>query len=1155
MAWADHYRYDKYLYIHPAETVFAARVNQGSFTYPMFEVTFDTVTTGAWGDIQYGMTILFGSTAGASDLGRQRVRGTGDSATLLIGWSSRGRRDGEVNLADDAYITILDDYRAWARIPRIANDGTLYKDYILSAGIGLLSPPVANGGVGILDFVDSSTGVITKDFDGTDSFPTSPGATIDTYAWDFVDGTPSSSANSTEAGVTFPAGFRWVTLTITDSNAVQHAHRIPVAALSNIGNEADYSGSSYSESTAEGSNTAEKAFDNNLSTRWETTDGFITGWAQITLSADITIAAYRISCDAVQIPKNPVDFTLKIGAGLTTADTQSGISWSGTETKQFNLAAPVTSNIFRIDVTLNNGGNNVAIQEIDLLLEGANYFTKFEVTTQTLTRNGQSFNVMIHEDVPADTYYDGALIMYGEDEYYNDVKGSLAGPSGRENVKFIGWHDTDPASLAASDSTYITTTEFSCVDIGGRMRQLPAFPQAVLRDADPGSWLELKAANTDRYVHYLLHWHSTVLDVAPFTWAGTGETYALPRFQSPGQNLFEQIAFRAASIAHELTVTMRGQLGLTVDPQLQDSGDRTNTVITDIDPADWMTIQYTHQRPPRAYWLWGNSVVANTQEADASDLVINAVFCVAPGKAPGQGETEQTQGEQLVADQDELNAREGHRYAVRLNPFETFFDFALAHPGDIGIDPALMVWVRATITSALASQRGLTLTDERFLPFEVDIVHNNITQTKEIFLRAEREREGTPVSTVVVETGTVLPDTPDIEDWPYIWEDETGGELFRGQQTIAMFDNSSQMNITNDFATPEASNGPTWVTTDLTGLSPALSGNYLAMVGDPFSPKYLDTGDTVNGWILTDTSIYSITDVFGVAAGPTLALQHTLATANVDYGDIGISIGVQNWVVANINYNDAVGAKAVYTTDGGSTWNESVIAANYDDTPAYWGANNKFPLYLSGRQAGLVYASAYTAIGANPPSTLYKSTDFGATWAVAGSPSVDFGNAAGGTFNIPWHDNAGQLLNYHTKYNLGGNTYGLNRTEADGVTITDITPTGSDVGVLSGFWGLSVCPIDRQRVAIAGYRINPSPDQTAVYVSKDAGDTWTQATPLVTANSDSQFGIGIAGNDSDVIYAWGSDLTVFYSQDFGQTWEDKSANLVGAATIRNILGG
>jgi hypothetical protein len=743
--WSDHYRYDKYLFAHAAPTVFAAQVNQASFTYPLAQVTYGSVTTGAYTDIQIGQTVLFGSAPGGSDLGRQRIRKAPTSAILYIGWSSHGVRDGELNLANGAYITVIDDYRAWAKIPRITPQWALYKDYDIAIATGVPSPPVANGGEDVIQKIDSS-GEIDVPFDGTNSFATAPGATITGYAWDFADGTPSSAATATVASVVFPQGDRWVHLTVTDSNGKTHTHHILVAAIGEQEVETSYAGaitSATSELSA--SFNASKAFDGNLNTYWLTAVGVTAATLKIQYPTPVRLTQYEVAVNNL-FPVAPVTWTLEASnddISYIVIDSQSAQTWFGPNSRVYPLTVGEAYLYYRIVITESRDVNQVGITELSLYTMEKNYLSNFEVTTQTLTRNGQTIAFLLLEALPAATYYDGFKVLYGEDEFYNDVLGSLDGPAGRANLKFSGWHDTDTATLESSESTYATGIEVACVDIGGRMRQLPAFPQAVLRDNAPSSWLQLKSANTDRYIHYLLHWHSTVLEVCPFTWSGSGDTYALPRFQSPGQNLWEQIYFRAVSMAYELTVTMRGALGLTIDPMLQNSGSRTATVITDIDPADWMAVTYTYQRPPRVYWLWGNAFVANTQEADAANLKINRVYCVSPGQAPGQGESEQTQGEQIVVDQAELNTRNGHQYA-RMNSFHSMIDLPLTHPGDIGIDPARMVWVRLTITSALAAQRGLTFTDQRLLPFEVDIVHNNTTQTKEYFLRAEVETVGQP---------------------------------------------------------------------------------------------------------------------------------------------------------------------------------------------------------------------------------------------------------------------------------------------------------------------------------------------------------------------------------------------------------------------------
>src|SRR5690606_22965419 len=94
------------LFLLSPDTVFAAQVAQAAFSYPLAQVAYDGVTTGAYTDIRDGMTVLFGTSAGADDLGRSRIRKTPTSGVLYIGRSSRGTRDGEVDLQDDAYITV-----------------------------------------------------------------------------------------------------------------------------------------------------------------------------------------------------------------------------------------------------------------------------------------------------------------------------------------------------------------------------------------------------------------------------------------------------------------------------------------------------------------------------------------------------------------------------------------------------------------------------------------------------------------------------------------------------------------------------------------------------------------------------------------------------------------------------------------------------------------------------------------------------------------------------------------------------------------------------------------------------------------------------------------------------------------------------------------
>jgi hypothetical protein len=174
------------LFLLQPETIFAARVNMPSgITYPLDSLTFDGVTTGAFGDILPGQTLLLGSAAGLDDLGRQRVRAAASSSAIPVGRSSQGVRDGELNVSDNAYITVLHDFRIWAKIQYIDAAGAIFKDSgIAYSDQTIEPPPVANTGPGVAGTIDSGSSLLTVAFDGSASFATAAGASITNYSWD-----------------------------------------------------------------------------------------------------------------------------------------------------------------------------------------------------------------------------------------------------------------------------------------------------------------------------------------------------------------------------------------------------------------------------------------------------------------------------------------------------------------------------------------------------------------------------------------------------------------------------------------------------------------------------------------------------------------------------------------------------------------------------------------------------------------------------------------------------------------------------------------------------------------------------------------------------------------------------------------------------------
>lgn len=232
-----HALHDLHLYLHQPTAIFKARVNMASVTYPVTALTFDGVTLGAFGDIAPDATLILGSADGLDDYGRVRVQNVATSTTIPVGRISQGPHDGELNVTDNAYITVWNDFRVHAKIPYDAPDGIDYKDSNVPVGDYLTTdmPPVANCGPGTADYIDAITGLITVTLpEGgvNESYAMADGATITGYAWDLQGGTVTvGTLTSATLTATFPAGFRWVGLTVTDSNGTSHSARCPVLAV------------------------------------------------------------------------------------------------------------------------------------------------------------------------------------------------------------------------------------------------------------------------------------------------------------------------------------------------------------------------------------------------------------------------------------------------------------------------------------------------------------------------------------------------------------------------------------------------------------------------------------------------------------------------------------------------------------------------------------------------------------------------------------------------------------------------------------------------------------------------------------------------------------------------------------------------------------
>lgn len=1120
-SWTQHPQWHTpHLYLLEPEVVYSAQVHADTLAYGRW-MTRDIWwllkpknATGTLLDVEAGMTVLLGSTPGGRDYGLVRAKGYANDATLgycLQVWASQGANDGELAVVEDAYITVLDDYRVHAKIPQLLDDGTIFKDALFDYTYNTPPPPVANAGVGFAGEVDSATNKITVPFDASRSFAVAHGATIVAYQWDVKDGTViTGTASDAQMTAEFGPGKRWVTLTVTDSNGKTALARVLVVG---IGASVTYSESDYSGGTAVSSSnnltlgvTADAAFDGSNS-YWMSNNEDVGAWIGMTWASPQTFAkaGWIAAGGDANTPKSCVLEADTTNDGVYDTTVATWTDEPNDATEKTATFTPLAAYRWRLRFTavfydgsaLEGRGDDVYLSELNLYevasSGSASEVTHFEVVRRVLRQEGQELTLRVYEDIPADEIPYGTLVMLWEDEYYGAAgeAGNLYGPSGREHMRFVGWLGDEPARIEAGENGTRAYVELQCLDVAGRLAMLPVFPMGLMRTASPSNFDEMAYLNPDRYTWFILHWHSTALELADFVWSGTLEDYAIPLLSTQGDSLYSQADFMAQAIAHRLTCDSRGRLAMRPDPQLQALASRTAVILQSIGDDDWMGIQYTETRSSRYHWLWNAAIVASTSQA-ADVSAVQGVYCRAPGSVPGQGLQMVRRSEQVVVDQDELNTREGMRYAVRLNPDQSFFEVLIAHGNDGGIEPALMQWVPLTVSPAYAAQRGLSFTAARFLPYEVVIDYHPQAQAKTTRLRLEREASGPKATTYVPDVGSLY--TYD-DSW-YVGETDLPGGLYgdlvAARNEIAAVLNDGRIAVTRNYKSAT----PNWHALALT-----FDGTIQQFVVDAFSPGYIDGSGAVNGWVVTTTSIYKVSDIFGDSPSATLQFTFRTPSGSIRNHSVDASFGSEGHVVV-VSYYGADGTWATYTTDGGATWATEVQITSFSQTDTLTYADIFPGVHVSSKTAGLVYTSAFKS---DNNGAGYVSPDYGATWTEtngSNGPVLNTGIGLADDIHVPY-GLSNELTAYHGTLNFGTQSAATftNAVSWEGVGTVTVAPDGpvntvtwtrpqSQFVIVEPIFGMqSSAPVTE--VIIGMRRLDLCPTVTGEWATNCPGDATT----------------------------------------------------------------
>lgn len=822
------------------------------------------------------------------------------------------------------------------------------------------------------------------------------------------------------------------------------------------------------------------------------------------LTVDFTSAgSYALSGTISNYLWDVDDGTITVGTASSstiTATFPPGFRWVSLTVVDSNFNTHTT----RIPVYARNAAADTTIQA-------------FTVESHIIRKEGQQLSVRVLSDIPMGTYLDGTLVMMWEDEPKDG--------SDRSHMRFVGWHHADPATIRAKSTGTMKDTVLECLDVAGRLDILPGFPISVEGKSPPASWLEMTSPNMDKYLDYIFRWHSTALEVAMLTLSGTGSSYPFVILGSDAQSIWDQAARRCQSLVPDyvLVCNTKGAIAIKPDPMIQEVADRTAAVQISLTEDDWLDISYTHQRQPRVHWLRSEAVLASATQ-------LAALFSVAPDTTPGQGESEQTNGEQLAISQDDLNAAEGNRYA-RLNTRETNFAIAITHTISRNIEPADMTWVQMNITAATAAQRGLTFTNENGLVHEMNIryQHGRTGLVRDVTINWERETNGPPATTYTPpDTDFTPPFDPDLGDGfdPYV-----PPPLGNGFGTCYVMTASALVRTRN-----LSLSSPVWV--DISGA--AAGDTMYDFILDPWNPASA-------GYLLTDAGLYKSVDLdtesptFSIVCSYASILTAT-AASNASPRKVIASINVEDYVAfATGTQRTSTGYYNVYcfySANGGSTWASSQIGSDMPSDLGWNGAFDYVPHLVGGN------VRLYCAFGRLNVRQAYRSDNGGATWSLILGPGTlglggDDPNGAS-AIHCPYNGNEDGNIAYFGWETRNGD--GILKTIDGGSTTTKLTLPYDYDGLSFRRTGIETHTLNNQLV----YAICYSGAATVFCYSTNGGSSWS--TVFSFSKSSMTYASGGFPTVDTQFYRYAKN-GVFVSIDGGATWINKTGNFASVAAV------
>jgi hypothetical protein len=727
---------------------------------------------------------------------------------------------------------------------------------------------------------------------------------------------------------------------------------------------------------------------------------------------------------------------------------------------------------------------------------------------------------------------ENALAIYFEKESYGGTAGSLNGFSGREQIKFVGW--ISESGIEIKPLTNDLTIK--CLGPLGVLNSQATYGGGVSNDASPANWQELADLTLFRFIHYVLHWHSTMLDVCDLelpSWASATPYY---RIGVPEGLMGDTVNELGSHYNALFTCDHQGRFFLRRDWIMMTDADRAGVTTTlALTAHDWELVSITEHNIDSAFAVRGSGVLASATE-------VVPYLSVAPGKTPGQGGTNEQLNNQLVTGQVDLNVRTGRQYG-RKNARYDRLTFNV-WPGGMVADPAWGERIQFTLNED-TNKRGIEFSSDNFMLHELQVTHDHTAGVAPERWVMEIQTNGVP--------GEKLPVPVDrIDDIGYVglpeWQ-PIDDSLYDPRPTPSVtFEEAPALYMCHaDYVTRTRNHtdaSPNWeivfTVADLEALFsfPQNGGNaslgFRGMVLDPWNPKlaaYIfmhHSYGSRNAWVIYVTNL----------DGPpgTQVFERVMNDTGSDN-----QLTYTSMIFASINVDGALIVPSLFWDGGHGAWVRTSKVASMVRHQGLSGFSLAGPgaacgTHMASAGSGIVYLSVYNASSIQVYRSLVMGTDWGSAQAPWLSVAVDCYPTI---MHAPYEDNPNDALLY----------IGVKGDIAQSIVRHNADTSVDNIGPL--YSGHYYCPHalhsyvgDRHLMVTIG-QIGTGGTDYRLFTTGDGGDTWLDRNTPASAATSILGGLWGWPYDEDVMVTSidsGADRGIWRCNDllsasqYGVTW-------------------